>query len=85
MSDLVRTDKNHMYQTSKNYEELFRMMRETSIVCFVNYRGCRDVAATLSTSGIFDVSARGIAYVGARNKDDFIKQCQSVDLEWIMI
>lgn len=83
MSDLVRMSENHRYKTSKDYEHLFDLMQKTEVVCIVDYLSCRDIASTLLSGKMFSVSARGISYISAFTKEQFIGQCAQYNLEYI--
>lgn len=83
----------HKYITSNDYSLLWDMMREHVIVCLVNYDEpfngyqIRDVCQTplrFSESSFVDISCRGYAYISARDKDDFIRQCEKKNLEFFM-
>ena len=74
------------YKTSRDYKELFEMMTKASVVCVVDYGEtgrCRDVAHTLFRDGVYQISARGISYVCAETLEEFIKQCESDNVEFI--
>lgn len=81
---LVRLVADHGYNVSRDYDALYDMARSKSVVCFVDYHECRDVAATIArTGGDVEVSARGISYVWATSKDDFVMQCRRLNVEFI--
>jgi len=77
------------YDTSRDYEQLADLMQKQSVICIVDYeRDCRDVAHTLWSpshdgEGVWQLSARGITYIYGFNREDFIKQCQSRNVEII--
>jgi hypothetical protein len=59
------------------------------VVCFVDFRGdptIRDVAQTLyeRSSESFQVSARGYGYLVAFNREDFLKGCKALNLEFVV-
>ena len=72
------------YVTTKDYRLLFEEAQRESIICLCQYgNDCTDVAHTIWGSDIMSVSARGTGYVTAGNIEDFVKQCEECDLEWI--
>ncbi len=72
------------YQVSRDYEALADLMQAQSVVCTVRYGNtCRDVAHTVCDGRAFRISARGIGYVDAIGREDFIKQCTADDVEWL--
>ena len=80
------------YKTSRNYRRLVELMKQSAVVCIVDYdriADCRDVAHTLFEENtgrgesMFQISARGIAYIHAFYEEDFIKQCQRANCEFI--
>lgn len=72
------------YNTSKDYALLFEEARRQSIICLCRHVGdCIDVAHTIWGNNIMSVSARGTGYVTAENVDEFLKQCEECNLEWI--
>lgn len=84
MDDFVRMSTNHKYNTSSDYEHLFALMQETPVVCMVDYdERCRDIASTLFSGSMFSVSVRGMAYISAFSKEEFIRQCGELNLEFI--
>ena len=76
------------YPVSRDYAKLWELAQKQSVVCVVDYIGCRDVAQTLfklcrgEWSG--DVCVRGHSYVYGFDKEVFIKQCEGKNLEWIV-
>lgn len=80
------------YQTSRDYEKLFELMQKSSIICIVDYLGLdssrdahisRDVAQTLCRKEDYQISARGIGYIWAETKEDFVNQCARYNVEFI--
>lgn len=85
------------YFTDKNYDDLWAIAQRQGIVCIVNYSSpqfgdspnppCRDVAHTIALVGEkavqISVSARGITYFSAMSQDEFIRECERVNLDWI--
>jgi len=84
-NEFVRLDKHHKYPTSKNYHRLFELLQTVAVVCFVDsHTGlCRDIGSSIWRSGVAQVGCRGICYVWAEDKKDFVKQCHQVNLEWL--
>jgi len=76
------------YEKNREYEKLADMMLTQSVVCILDYgKDCRDVAHTLwnptqDGRGIWQLSARGVTYIYAWDRNDFIGQCarQNVDI-----
>ncbi|MBC8740434.1 hypothetical protein F6X40_27750 [Paraburkholderia sp. UCT31] len=75
------------YNSSRDYARLAELAKTHSVLCIVDYQGFRDVAKTIYSLWEIDeswqVGARGIGYVCASSKEDFIKRCESVNLEFI--
>lgn len=77
----------HGYSVSKDYSLLYEMAKCESIICLVDYYvNCRDIGHTIydTVSGSIQVSARGISYIWADNLEQFITQCQAMNLEFII-
>ena len=78
------------YSLSREYDKLANEMQVRSIICIVDYHGdCRDVAHTLWSpspdgNGFWQLSARGISYISAFSREDFIKQCVCANVEVLM-
>ena len=80
------------YKTSKDYRKLWELAKNQSIVCICDYGTfdaeyrCRDIAHTTYYDGNMNVSARGIGYVTVFDYkiEEFIKQCEQINLEWIV-
>lgn len=78
------------YKSSREYDKLADEMQVRSIICIVDYDGdCRDVAHTLWSpsedgAGCWMLSARGISYICAFSREDFIKQCVRANVEVLM-
>lgn len=75
------------YTGSRDYGRLADLARTGSIICMVDYDSVRDVARTnyFERPGqtMWSVSARGICYVTAFSRDDFIALCAHANLEFI--
>lgn len=76
------------YSGSRDYAQLVGLAEKDSIICIVDYEGHRDVARTnyMRRGGqeMWSVSARGIAYITAFNRADFISLCEHRNLEYIV-
>lgn len=76
------------YRTSRDYARLVELMQRHSVVCIVDsFEGARDVAKTIfegtAEKGQLMVSARGMGYLHARERGDFIAQCEKYHLEFL--
>lgn len=75
------------YETSRDYDALFDMVQNQGVICILDYNraGTRDVGrSTFSPhSGLIEISARGICYIWAELKSEFIEQCEKLNLEWL--
>jgi hypothetical protein len=75
------------YAGSREYARLAELAKRYSVICIVKNGSTRDVAKTLYSSHaageMWQVSARGTGYVWTDSKDDFVRQCEQVDLEFI--
>lgn len=76
------------YRTSRDYARLVELMQRHSVVCVVDSFGdSRDVARTVfegpAETGLWMVSARGIGYLHARSREEFIAQCAKNHLEFL--
>lgn len=75
------------YPVSRDYLRLAELAKAQSIICIVSYESYRDVAKTIfstdGAAGIWHVSARGTGYVLAADLDEFVRQCERVNLEFI--
>ena len=78
----IRMSKDHQYKTSRDYQRLYRLLRETVVVCIVDYLDCRDVAATLFFADGANIGARGITYITAFDEDQFVEQCARYNVEF---
>jgi hypothetical protein len=78
------------YETGKEYEWLADAMQSQSVICITDYgKYCRDVAHTLWTpssdgDGIWQLSGRGITYIYATSREEFIRQCEQYNVEVLM-
>lgn len=78
------------YPTSRDYAKLWRLSRERSYICLVDYRGFdgalyRDVAMSkVEPNGALYVSARGTCYACGFSLEAFAKDAERVNLEWII-
>lgn len=80
------------YAGSRDYERLAGVARKASIICIVDYDmpgvgTVRDIARTQYTlhrgEEVFMVCARGISYIHAFGKADFIGLCELRHVEFI--
>lgn len=74
------------YATTTDYLELWNLSHRQSVVCIVDYKGCRDVAQTVSgtaSSGSVQVLARGIMYLLGIDEKDFAQKCDRANLKWL--
>jgi len=81
--------KHHMYLLSRDYEKLWEFSRKGSVICYANYdwgfgQVDRDVARTKVFDSVTQISARGISYVYATSKEDFLAQCETFNIEWVL-
>jgi len=83
LPQLVRLCADHGYSVSRDYAALYEMAQSQSVVCFVDYHECRDVACTLVRRGDIEIGARGIGYVWATSKGEFVLQCRRLNVEFI--
>lgn len=81
---LVRMSDQHRYKTSRDYELLFVRMKDTPVICIVDYLECRDITSTIFDGSTSQVSSRGCCHVHADSSEDFIKQCKSLNLEFVV-
>jgi hypothetical protein len=83
MSDFVRDLIG--YETSDDYEQLWTLAHQQSIVCSALYeRGIVDVAQTICYRDEVSISARGITYVSGWDKETFLKGCRRAEVRWIL-
>lgn len=74
------------YRFSKDYEALYELAGNQSVVCVVDYdRDYRDVCSTRRETGrdSISVNARGTGYIWAENLEEFCAQCEHLNLQWI--
>lgn len=79
------------YKLSQDYALLARLAREQSVICLVRYdeMTTKDVAKTIykrfsDTRESFDISARGIGYVGGEDEAQFIRACACAGVAFIV-
>lgn len=78
------------YITSEDYELLFKLAQKHSVICEVDYReGYRDIAHTIfdinmSRISNYEIVARGIVYIYATTKEDFIEQCKENHVKFLV-
>jgi hypothetical protein len=77
------------YTTSKDYKLLFELMQKTSVICIIDYdfsdltEPSRDIAKTAYKDGDYQIGARGISYLWAETKDEFVRYCERQNVEFI--
>ena len=75
------------YGGSRDYARLADLAKTHSVICVVTNDDCRDVGMTIyadyGDTEEWEVGVRNICYVWAHNKDDFVRKCASVNLEFI--
>jgi hypothetical protein len=76
------------YGGSRDYARLAELARSHSIICIVTRDDLSDVAHTIyssysSTGHMWQVSARGMGYVWTDTVEDFVRQCERVNLRFI--
>jgi hypothetical protein len=85
---LVRLCADHGYNVSRDYAALYEMAQSQSVVCFVDYHECRDVACTLVRRNSYgtetEIGARGLTYIGGTSREEFVMQCRRHNVEFIL-
>ena len=77
--------KSFKYKTCKDYNILFELVKTQRIVCFIKKNNIFDICAnTPSNSNNIEIGVRGISYIYTDKKEEFIKQCEDYELEFIM-
>lgn len=88
MARLVRLCADHGYKASRDYEALYDAAQKQSVVCFVDYHECRDVACTLVRRNSYgtetEIGARGLTYIAGMSRDEFVMQCRRYNVEFIL-
>lgn len=86
MSDMFTAYELAPYSGSRDYERLADLASRASILCIVDYEGQRDVARTnyMRRGGqeLWMVSARGMGYITAFSRADFIALCGHANVEF---
>lgn len=79
------------YHTSRDYRQLVFLMRSQSVICFVDYKdSIRDLAKTMFQFNsnpdfyAWQIVNRGIVYIYASNIGDFIRECEILNVEFIV-
>jgi hypothetical protein len=91
----IRMDRNHRYKTSRDYHELYRLLQITPVICIVDndaFRDgepCRDIACTkwqpgIGSTGVAEISCRGIGYIHAWEETQFVNHCQKYNVEFLI-
>jgi len=84
---LVRLCSDHGYGVSRDHDALYDMAQSKSVVCFVDYHECRDVACTLVRRNSYgtetEIGARGLTYIAGMSREEFVVQCRRYNVEFI--
>ena len=84
---LVRLTSDHGYSVSRDHHNLYDMAQSESVVCFVDYHDCRDVACTLVRRNSYgtetEIGARGLTYIAGMSREEFVIQCRRYNVEFI--
>ncbi len=78
------------YDVSADYDRLADEMQKRSLICIVDYEGdLRDVAHTIWSpskdgNGTWQLSARGITYIYAFSREEFLLRCSQYHVEVLM-
>lgn len=85
---------NFNYETSKDYDTLFELIKTQRVVCFVQSKdmNMQNVCASqkVKNEDFINIGTIGIGYIsacaihGLTVKEDFIAQCTYYELEYIM-
>jgi hypothetical protein len=85
---LVRLVADHGYNVSRDHDALYDMAQSKSVVCFVDYHECRDVACTLVRRNSYgtetEIGARGLTYIAGMSREEFVMQCRRYNVEFIL-
>lgn len=88
MQRLVRLCSDHGYSVSRDHDALYDMAQSKSLVCFVDYHECRDVACTLVRRNSYgtetEIGARGLTYIAGKSREEFVMQCRRYNVEFIL-
>jgi hypothetical protein len=70
--------------SSRDYRKLVMLMKVHSVGCIVDHgHGCRHMAKTRVLFGRYlRIQSPGICYAYAVDEDDFIEQCESLNVEF---
>ena len=89
----INLKNSNRYKTSRDYERLWELAKETSVICIVDYnwhdgKVSRDIAATVCLNqdpATIQISCRGICYVGPSydGKETFNRHCAKYNVEFI--
>ena len=78
----------HGYTISQDHAMLYELALIQPVVCFLDYgpgvSKCRDVAITQYLSKIMEISVRGMSYIWADKKADFLDQCMWLNVEFVL-
>lgn len=68
---------------SDDYQKLLELMKQSSIICVVDYQSIRDVAQTIYSPLELQVVARGIGYIWAQTPEEFVHACKVYNLKFL--
>jgi len=80
----IKLDSTHAYNTSRDYFKLSAVMQVTSVLCMLDCNSERTAASTVFAPGRWAVLAFGRGYIGAGTVEDFVKACESANLEFVL-
>ena len=80
------------YPVLRDYDLLAFLMQRQSVICIVDYGkegDIRDVGHTLWSpsgdgAGVWQLSARGIGYIYAFSREQFLAECAAANVEFIV-
>lgn len=94
MSETITAYALASYNGSRDYALLATLARSASIICIVDYHfrdlkeSWRDVCCTNYSSRrgseLWQLSARGISYLTAFDEAEFIRRCESLNVEFFV-
>lgn len=92
MRESVILDRNHNYATVRDYDFLWTLLKTTPVICISSLiqdgvqpdKWHRDIAVTQWAHGMAKIGARGLCYVWAADKEQFIEECKRCDVEYIL-
>lgn len=77
------------YSTSRDWAELARLARIQPVICIVRYGISRDIAKTHHRINgeeceVFEIRSRGMIYVCGFGIEEFVRQCESEGVEFLV-